>query len=283
MVSELVVSLGYRCNFSCAHCCVSDKKETRLSREELELIPRTINEYKIKSLLFIGGEPTLYIPDINHILSKVRTDPEVRITTNGHFAKSRSAAESVLSSILRLSGVNLSYDSFHARFMPMAKVKALYSACKEKGLDLLVLSALRSPLDLVFVKKFQEVGKIQVKIQKLLPYGNAKKNNIGFRYPSFDKRVLSRYCPNKDRIIYLCGEGFTSCCSSLVFDCNSRRFFGPTLKGYLKSNFYKLISKKTFGEMRRDFKLDDLAFSPEHSSPCGICAFLFKNKYGAKL
>lgn len=283
MVSELVVALGYRCNFSCAHCCVSDKKEIRLSQKELLVISRTINEYKIKSLLFIGGEPTLYIADINFILSRVEIEPEIRITTNGHFAKSRSAALSVLSSIPRLSGVNLSYDSFHAKFMSMEKVKTLYSACKEKGLDLLVLSALRSPMDLMFIKKFQEVGEIQIKLQKLLPYGNAKKNNISFQFPSFDKRVLSRFCPNRDKIIYLCGEGFTSCCSSLVFDHKSKRFFGPTLKNYLNSDFYKLISKKSFGEMQRCFKLNDLSFSPEHSSPCVMCTFLFKNKYGVKL
>ena len=249
----------------------------------MSLLSRTINKYGIKHLLFIGGEPTLYIADINLILSKLNIEPEVRITTNGYFAKNRQASLSVLSSIQRLSGVNLSYDSFHAKFMPLAKVRNLYSACKEKGLDLMVLSALRSPMDLVFLKRFQEVGKIQVKLQKLLPYGNAKKNNMCFQYPSFNKRVLSRFCPNKDKIVYLCGQGFTSCCSSLVFDCESKRFFRPNLKGYLKSEFYKLISKNSFGDMQRRFKLNNLPFSPEHSAPCVMCTYLFKNKYGAKL
>jgi len=190
---------------------------------------------------------------------------------------------SVLSSIPLLSGVNLSYDSFHAKFMSMEKVQYLYSACKEKDLDLLVLSALRSPMDLMFIKRFQKVGKLQVKLQKLLPYGNAKKNNIGFQYPSFDKSIFSRFCPNKDKIIYLCGQGFTSCCSSLVFDCESKRFFSPTLKGYLSSGFYKLISRNSFGSIRRRFKLKGLSYSPEHSSPCVMCTYLFKNKFGAKL
>lgn len=283
MVSELVVTLGYRCNFSCAHCCVSDKKEIRLSQRELLSVPRTINKYNIKRLLFIGGEPTLYVADMNFILSRLKNMPEVRLTTNGHFAKSRSAALSVLSSIQRLSGVNLSYDSFHAKFMPLEKVKTLYSACKEKGLDLMVLSALRSPMDLMFIKKFQEVGKIQVKLQKLLPYGNAKKNNMSFQYPSFNRRVLSRFCPNRDKIIYLCGQGFTSCCSSLVFDGESKRFFAPTLEGYLNSEFYRLISKKSFGDIQRRFRLNNLSFSPEHSAPCVMCTYLFKSKFGAKL
>ncbi len=247
------------------------------------LVSDTINKYKVRSLLFIGGEPTLYIPDINSIVSKLETSPKIWITTNGYFAKSRSAALSILSSIPRLSGVNLSYDSFHAKFMTMEKVKVLYSACKEKGLDFLVLSALRSPMDLLFIKKFRGVGKLRIKIQKLLPYGNAKRNNICFQYPSFDKSVLSQFCPNKNKIIYLCGEGFTSCCSSLVFDHKSRRFLKPTLKGYLNSAFYKLVAKKSFGEIREIFKLDDLDFSPEHSSPCAMCTFLFKKRYGTRL
>jgi MoaA/NifB/PqqE/SkfB family radical SAM enzyme len=262
---------------------VSGKKEVCLAPSEISSLCRTINKFSIKNLLFIGGEPTLYIPDIQSILSRLDAVPEVWITTNGHFAETVSGALSMLSSIPGLAGVNLSYDSFHKKFLSLKKLKNLKTACGEKGVGFKVFLALRSPMDLMLVGTLRDAGVKKVVLQKLLPSGTAKDNNLSYQYPSFDKAVLSQFCPNRNKIIYLCGQGYTSCCAKLVFDSNSRIFFRPTLRGFLNSDFGRLISSSTFGDIQRRFKLRDLVFSPEHSAPCVLCEYLFRSRYGNKL
>lgn len=279
----MVITLGYRCNFSCAHCCVADKKEVSLSPAETERVIRTINEHRIGQVLFIGGEPTLYLREIGHILSRLVSLPQVRLTTNGHFAKTRAEAIAVLSGIPGLAGVNLSYDSFHKRFLAEEKLIALKDACGEMGLEFKVFLALRSPLDLVLLHELRAAGVKNVVLQKLLPSGAAKKEGMSFLYPSFDEGVLEQNCPNKGNILYLCGQGFTSCCSNLVFNNDSKRFSRKTLGGYLNSDFFKLTSSCTFREYINRFRLKGLNFMPEHSSPCVLCEYIFRSKFGERL
>jgi hypothetical protein len=255
-----------------------------LSAAEKNLVTDSVLKHGIKQILFIGGEPTLYIPDMQDIISRLDgADIEFRMTTNGHFAKSKDAASKVLSSIPRLAAVNLSCDRQHEKFLPEANIQNLFSACRELGIVFRVVLALSSPLDLVLLKKLREVGRFPIMPQKMLPMGAAKKNNLGYKHPSFDKRVLSRVCPNRKVLVYMCGQGFTVCCSSLAFNSKSGRVVHPTLVQHLSSDFYKLITKHTLGRVAEKLGVSDMKMLPEYSSPCVLCEQLFANKYGQGL
>lgn len=252
-----------------------------LSEKERELIANSVIKNKIRNVLFVGGEPTLYIKDMNDIISRFGpAKPEIMMTTNGHFAQSEEAAVKVLSSVAGLSWVNLSYDGLHEKFLPEANIGHLFSACGKMKIGFDVLMALRSPMDLLLLNKLRKVGKFPVRIQKLLPAGAARKNDLGFRYPSFDKKVFTAVCPTRKKLIYLCGEGFTCCCASLAFESSSGRFVHPTVEGHFKSDFYKLISKNTLGGIARKFGLYKAEMAPEYSSPCVLCEYLFRSKHG---
>lgn len=280
-MDKFAVVLGYRCNFKCAHCIVGDKKGTGLTAAEKELVAGTVRRSGAGNLLFVGGEPTLYIPDMNEIVSKLGNSlPNIRMTTNGHFAKSKAAAVKVLRRIPGLSGVNLSYDSLHEKFLPEENIENLYRACIDCGLNFAVLLSLRSPMDLALLKRINKAGKFRVLIQKMLPVGAAKANDLGFKYPSFDDGVFSMHCPTRDNLIYMCGQGFTVCCGALAFGPGVSRAVFPTLEGLMSSEFYKLVAKNSFSGMIKKLKLSALRFKPEHSAPCVLCEYLFKCKYG---
>lgn len=280
-MDKFAIVLGYRCNFKCEHCIVGDKKGTGLTAAEKDLVALTVRRGGIGNLLFVGGEPTLYIPDMNEIVSKLGNPlPNIRMTTNGHFAKSKAAAVKVLRRISGLSGINLSYDSLHEKFLPEENIENLYLACKEVGLGFAVLLSLRSPMDLALLNKIRKAGKFRVLIQKLLPVGAARSNDLGFKYPSFNEGALSMHCPTRDNLIYMCGQGFTVCCGALAFGPGVSRAVFPTLEGLMSSDFYKLVAKNSFSGMIRKLRLTGLKFKPEHSAPCVLCEYLFKSKYG---
>jgi hypothetical protein len=181
-----------------------------------------------------------------------------------------------------LDAVQLSYDKYHCKFLPFEHVKSLRIACSDLGVRFSVLTAIQDPMDLVMLQKLWELGEIPVGISKVLPIGNAKRNNLGMMYPSFDKKILAESCPGRNKLVYLCGRGFSSCCSLLVKRKNTDTFVGATVAEYLKSPFYSLVSKNSFARLARKFRVltDDLP--SECSSPCVLCNRIFplsnKNK-----
>ncbi len=284
MISELGIGVGYACNFKCVHCGVSHKKKLRLSDSEITRLVKTINTNKVPALLFVGGEPSLYIQDINRILSKVENlnKTQVRITTNGHFAKSKVAAKSLLSEFLRIDKVHLSYDKFHKKFLPNRNIKNLHEACRDSKIDFGVLMAIQSPMDLALLPQLRALGDFPIGIQKVLPTGAAKNSGVSLVPPIFDRRVLSRSCPNAGKIMYLCGEGFSLCCSSLVLNGNNPGFVHPTLSKHLNSRFYKMVCTKSFGEIMKIAHISESDLAPAHSESCNLCEHIF-NTAGRRL
>jgi len=205
------------------------------------------------------------------------------MTTNGHFAESKEAAIKVLSSIPELSVVNLSCDRQHEKFLPEANIAHLFAACRELGIVFRVVLALSSPMDLVLLKKLKAIGKFPVMPQKMLPMGAAKKNSLGYKHPSFDEGVLSKACPNRDVLIYMCGQGFTVCCASMAFYSKSERIVHATIEEHLRSEFYSLIARHTLGEIVQKLGLSGIKMLPEDSSPCVLCEKIFRKKYGEGL
>jgi len=275
---DLGVTLGYGCNFRCAHCVVSDKDAPAVSDKEIALIIKTINRYKVGSLLLVGGEPTLYINAANKILSGLNNlrDISVRLTTNGGFADSKERALEVLRAHLKLDRVQLSYDRYHSGFLPINKINNLYLACRTLGLGFHVVVTIGGPLDLLMLGEIKKQGNFRIVVQKVLPVGEALKNSIDYAYPSFDPTVLKKKCPNLGSLMYMPGKGFTVCCSSLVFNGETTGFVHKTAAAHLRSRFHKELSAYTFSELLEKKNISAKELNPKHSSMCNLCELVFK-------
>jgi len=278
-VNEIGIVVGYKCNFSCSHCVTSKYKPYRLTLKEIQLLISEINKHNLRSILFVGGEPTLYIRDINKIISKLNNleRKKIKITTNGHFAIDINSTKKILKSFLYLNAVQLSYDKFHSKFLPFQNVRILYNVCNELGIDFSVILTIDSPLDVYIAKKLSKIGKFEIGIQKVLPLGKAKKNKISYLYPTFDKNVLKKFCPSLGKIKYLCGQGFSICCSALVYNASVEGTVHPTIEEHLNSHFYKMISSFRLSEIAKKLKVSLNELSPQHSSECLLCEYIFKN------
>lgn len=281
-IKDIAIEVGDRCNFKCAHCGMGVSKNTKLSGEETLLIQREIKKHRLERLLFVGGETTLYVPEINQVLSGLKTLPKINvtITTNGYFAKTSAAAKKMMASFMKLDSVQLSYDKFHCKFLPFKCVRNLRNACKSLGIDFSVLTAIQDPMDLVLLKKLWKLDGVKVGISKVLPIGNAQKNKIGMRYPFFDKTVLLEKCPGLKSIIYLCGKGFTSCCSVLTRDNKAGALFGGTVDEFFKKPFYRMMTVSSFSDLADKFKVSVDNPGPEYSSHCVLCGHIYSKKLG---
>lgn len=278
---QLGIIVGTKCNFRCAHCALEDGERNRdLSVKEIRILKEAISQYAPRELLFTGGEPTLYIPLINEMISAHPAPDKCRIivTTNGHFADSVSSARKVLASFIALNNVQVSYDKFHGKFLPLTKVKNLYAACKEMRLKFLALFAIQSPLDLSLMAALSKVGRFNIGVQKVIPHGQAKKNGLGFIHTVFDRKVLAKKCPNLGRLAYTRGKGFSVCCSDLLRLKSKTQFAHTTIKEHLDSDFYKLMARHSFRRLLQLFRLSTAQLKPEHSDECVLCKQIFTQK-----
>lgn len=273
---SLGITVGTECNFRCRHCLVDERLgNKKISRIEIQRLISEIDTHSPRAIVFTGGEPTLYLKEINAILSAIAATQKikVKVITNGHFAVNPAAAEKTLKSFRLLNGVSVSYDKFHSEFVREAHIHNLYEACHKLGLSFSVMCAIQSPLDLTFLNKLKLSG-ISITTQKILPIGNAKANGLEYGYQQFEDMVLKRKCPNLGGLVYNCGFGFTVCCGFLASESDNRRYVHQTIAEHRGSPFYQLISKYSFGELLRKAGMSKKQLSPVHSSPCSLCAHI---------
>lgn len=129
----LMVTLG--CNSGCAHCCLAcSPRKLNLSMTEDEIVSyiQQAYDYGIRSVCFSGGEPLLLdlrapmdLADSLHMFIDIRT--------NAFWADDPSGALSVLQYLqfLGLSRLGLSYDSYHAKFIPPSHITNALAAARE--------------------------------------------------------------------------------------------------------------------------------------------------------
>lgn len=277
-IKELGVVVGFKCNFKCAHCCSLRNKSQGLTTEEKLEVISAINLYSPRTILFVGGETTLYIEAINEIIAAVRdlSRSRIKVTTNGHFARTVISAVRVLKSFKKLDTVQLSYDRFHAEFLPFENVKNLYLACKDLGLKFCVINTISSPLELAGLKKFGEIGRFKVLVNKAIRIGEAARNGIEYVYPSFDVGVLDRFCPAHGNMAYICGRGFSVCCANLMFETDLT-VTHSSIAEHKRSRFYRMMSKLTFGQLLEKAGLPARGLPPQFSAECNLCQHIFTN------
>lgn len=220
----------------------------------------------------------MYRDTINEILSAVRdlSRSRIKMTTNGHFARSVASAVRVLCSFRKLDTVQLSYDRFHAEFLPFVNVKNLYLACKELGLKFCVINTITSPMELLGLKKFRSMGRFKVLVNKAMRVGEAARNGIEYAYPSFDRGVLKRRCPAQGNLAYVCGRGFSVCCANLCLETDFQ-VAHASITRHKRSRFYRLISGLTLGQLLKRAGLAARGLPPEFSAECNLCVHIFKN------
>jgi organic radical activating enzyme len=275
---------GLFCNLSCGHCgsSSSPKEKYRLTQEELKAIASALKIFSPKKLLFTGGEPTFHIDEINEIISN-HPDLEkcsVQITTNGWFAKQEARISKVLNRFVKLDSVQLSYDQFHKSKLESENIYHLSEYCSKNNIKFNISVSVSDPSELVLVSQLKQETKVPVIFNKIEACGRAKETEVQFRYPIFESRVLGEKCPNINTLNYICGRGFTICCSNLIFNQHKGNFANLSLNEYLSSEFHQEMKTKTFQQMLDERGISKATLRPEHSSACQLCEYAHTQSCG---
>ena len=79
---QIYILLTNNCNLSCSHCIRSDKSNTTLSKQEIEILLSNI-DFSNNHIVLTGGEPSLH-PAFNYVIDEIsKRAKKITICTNG--------------------------------------------------------------------------------------------------------------------------------------------------------------------------------------------------------
>jgi organic radical activating enzyme len=230
MWEELCVIVGYRCTMSCAHCCTHSAPQAKGTLQEADFarLEKALTRPALKYLSFSGGEPTLFVTDINRLIEMTNKDdsPEIIITTNGWFAGNSENVNRVLSKLKKIDRLNFSADNNHELDFKSAAIQNLKTWCQKLKVRFSVSYSYLGKSDLTaFAALKSEHPEVEFTIEPVQPKGRARNlvSEYDFRIANGakfgnDAKITGPassdiFCPSRGVVTYYPGLGFSACCA----------------------------------------------------------------------
>ena len=135
-LTSIGLLVTYQCNIECKHCglsCSPINKEW-MTMDEMKNLAIQASEVGAKGIVLTGGEPTLIKHEVLcnffRFIKEETLIKNIRIVTNGHWAKSYEKAYSILKEWKKagLDELNVSCGEFHQEFIPIKNIAHAYKA-----------------------------------------------------------------------------------------------------------------------------------------------------------
>lgn len=131
--------MTHKCPLSCAHCCfsASASNQDKLSANQIIKTIKYLDNSMIKMVAFTGGEPFLLGQTlIKAVHAANQRGFKTRIVTSGYFGENFSKSEMRLKALEKagLKELSISWDDFHAEFIPFEYIRNVFWAAKKLGL-----------------------------------------------------------------------------------------------------------------------------------------------------
>ena len=140
-LTTIALLVTYQCNIECKHCGLScsPREKEWISIDEMKELAIQASGLGAECIVLTGGEPTLIgheeLCDYFKFIKKETSISNIRIVTNGHWAKSYERAHAILKEWKNagLDELNVSYGEFHQEFIPIENIGHAYKAGCDLG------------------------------------------------------------------------------------------------------------------------------------------------------
>ena len=182
-LSNLALMPSWQCDVACHHCVFTSgpKVVGRLPlTTALEAIEELAAVSTLQQVTVSGGEPFL---DPDYLLSVAKRTRELgrsfRVVTNCTFAIDDATAQRQLAPLAKmgLEALGLSWDHFHAPFVPTDRVRRVVRICRQLGISVrvTVVASRRAGLGEAMTGLGEEGYELPVTQVKCLPVGRAER------------------------------------------------------------------------------------------------------------
>lgn len=199
---QLSLQLTWSCDIACAHCC-QDHVKLRLGAE---LGRRVISGFHqlglVTRLGFTGGEPFVVYSDLCELARHAAgLGLPFGLVTNGRWATTPARTREKLRPLVEtgLDILAVSYDSYHAEFVPPDRVVSLAEIAQEAGVHCLLYVSLGAGPEKEeterLVEGIVERCSIEVRRRPVVPVGHARGRGHDFGFPL---ATLDASCPIRE-------------------------------------------------------------------------------------
>lgn len=285
---SIAIVIDRKCNIRCAHCCFTSgpHSEEHLTDETiLQIVHEAIANPSIHTVGFSGGEALLRKPILIESLKLLsNAGMTSSITTNGFWGQTFARASSEVKELHEagLSILTISYDAFHAAFIPAQRIKNVLDACRENHVQAhLNVAVTRSAGASSIIESLGDsVLGVPVSIFPIEPVGR------GAAIP--DSEVIrlesnpdTLRCPGFDPTFLYDGNVYP-CCSpavfgtSLVLGQRNRVTVDKAVDRIQRNAFLAYIRHEGFGKIYHYAQKEGLLPQGDRSfvDPCEVCRVL---------
>lgn len=288
-MKSIVINLTQKCNAKCAHCCFEclPNSSNYLTDDEIEKIvfyAESHDDVKVVSLT--GGEALLRKNKVLEIIQRLSlAGKETTLISNAFWATTEAVTERILSE-LKLAGLNyltISYDDYHAEYIPISNVKRLLTIIKKFDIEVALNMVVdRKHIGVDLLKDLGEsVFGVRVTMVPASPVGRANDlNHNDLYFKTIEELELT--CPATGWEFVVHHDGYVyPCCSPSVFESNLRigsiaEYEVEKLESQLYSNTLLYILKKEGFKWFIEKMHLDLS-KQKFVSSCEVCRFIFSD------
>ena len=279
LVSSINFIYTYSCNCVCRHCCFdcSPNNHEKLSYEKVDGIIQQIKKFPfIKSISFSGGEIFLFLEELEELIRKARLNKlQVVCNTNGFWGENAEHAEKIMKHLKRLgiSLLSLSYDRFHAEFIPFDAICNIIRLSKRLGINTNIKGVILRD-DKGF---FQLIDNVQNSVVEVpifasccMKYGRAKQEFTDEQF--INEEILNTRCDSLGRELTIYPNGDVTPCRSPA------SFFNKIILGNINYNsleeiLFALSNNRCINKyMKYGFSTQNFPQELNIQSLCDLCA-----------
>jgi len=293
--NALVLIITEQCNISCRHCALGSSPH--LSRPiDVKLFQNAIKDAAHlpnvrKECAFAGGEPTLYIDELECLMETAVTEGmSPSVTTNGWWGKTEETATTILSRLFNagLRRMELSVDVFHQEFIPIKNIRTALHLAREHGISVILRVCVTREHHAGRALQWLDTNDLEgvlVAISHIIPIGRAK-TQCPSNQNYYSKRAIfgncrdflnltispngnvSPCCAGSDMIPFLSLGNFREKGLEIIMD---QLRFNKVIQQLVRmgpASFFKALSKRTRTRI----------LSQPSVNICHLCSLLFNDE-----
>lgn len=141
--SSLMFLYTNKCTAQCRHCCVEagPQRTEKLSPELIKPLLSGFYDYGIREICFSGGEPLLFIDELEEISEEIkRIGFRQTVMTNAFWANSSAKARQYALRLksMGIEKVSLSTSKFHIEYIDFTNIRIAAEALTEEGITVTI-------------------------------------------------------------------------------------------------------------------------------------------------
>lgn len=215
-IKDFEIVISYKCKTLCASCYANSKPNyNKVIEEEIAIncINNLTNKYNLRTIGFLGGEPTLHNELLLNLISHAKKNqiPNIMMFTNGEWGNDTNVVEKMCAEYKKagLTEIIISVDKFHQKRISLESCKEIAQTALNKGI--------RVRYNVCYLEDINAENEVDNRNREII-----REISLNKTYIQLQKL---RICGRAENLLH--HYSMLSSAININKPCNERSYFGP--------------------------------------------------------